>query len=99
MIVIFLQKMCAAYHEFEPAFRAGALADNSLGHFQKRLASRVAVVLTALQNNGLDQLEGAAELARLEQATLAARSLAELAGLAEPIHAANHTLTDALEKR
>lgn len=43
-------------------------------------------------------VDGARELARLQEATLAAQSLSELADLAEPVHLANHTLTDALEK-
>jgi hypothetical protein len=97
MVVIFLQKMCAAYHEFEPAFRAGAVAEDSLAHYRQRLANRVNVVLTVLRDHGLDNLEGAAELERLRQATLTAQNLAELADLAEPIHLVNHTITDALE--
>lgn len=99
MIIIFLQKMCAAYHEFEPAFKAGVLPESALPHFRKRLAGRVGAVLTAIQNNGLQNLDGYAELARLQQVTEAAQTLAELAGLAEPIHLANHAVTDALEKR
>jgi hypothetical protein len=98
MVVIFLQKMCAAFHEFEPAFQAGALAQNSLNHYQKRLASRVEAVLTVLHNNGIDQLAGVSELESLRQSTLAAQSLLELARLAEPVHQANHKITDSLER-
>jgi hypothetical protein len=97
MIVVFLQKMCAAYHEFEPAYRAGGLNESALAFFRLRLSSRVGVVLAALDNNSLHELPGYAELARLRRATEAAASLGQLADLAEPIHLANHTVTDALE--
>lgn len=97
MIVVFLQKMCAAFHEFEPAYRAGGLKESALPFFRRRLAGRVRSVLTALELNGMHRLAGYAELARLEAAALAAQSLGELADLAEPVHQANHILTDALE--
>jgi hypothetical protein len=98
MVVVFLQKMCAAYHEFEPAYRAGGLNEAALPFFRQRLAARVGVVLNVLDNNGLHDLPGYAELARLRRTTEAAASLADLADLAEPIHLANHTVTDALEQ-
>jgi len=97
MIVVFLQKMCAAFHEFEPAYQAGGLNESTLPHFRQRLAGRVRAVLAAMENNGLRDLAGYAELARLQQAALQANSLCDLANLAEPIHLANHTVTDALE--
>ena len=97
MIVVFLQKMCAAFHEFEPAYHAGGLNESALPHFRQRLAGRVQAVLSAMENNGLRDLAGYAELARLQQVALQAKSLQDLAGLAEPIHQANHTVTDALE--
>jgi hypothetical protein len=97
MIVVFLQKMCAAFHEFEPAYQAGGLNESALPHFCQRLAGRVGAVLTAMENNGLRNLAGYDELARLQQVTLQATTLSDLAALAEPIHLANHTVTDALE--
>ena len=98
MVVVFLQKMCAAFHEFEPAYRAGGLNESALPHFRQRLAGRVRSVLTVMENNGLQGLTGYADLAKLEQSALAAPSLQALADLAEPIHQANHIVTDALEK-
>jgi hypothetical protein len=98
MIVIFLQKMCAAFHEFEPAYQAGGLNERALPFFRRRLAGRVGSVLAAMDKNGLGGLEGYAALARLKQAAESAASLAELASLAEPVHQANHAVTDALEK-
>ena len=98
MVVIFLQKMCTAYHEFEPAHQAGALQESALPYFRQRLARRVGAVLAALQANGLEELDGYLELARLQAATAVACSMDELAALAEPIHQANHIVSDALEK-
>ena len=97
MIVVFLQKMCAAFHEFEPAYQAGGLNESALPHFRQHLAGRVRAVLVAMENNGLRDLVGYTELARLQQVALQANSLRDLADLAEPIHLANHTVTDALE--
>lgn len=97
MIVVFLQKMCAAYHEFEPAYQAGGLNESALPHFRQRLAHRANVVLTAMRNNRLQDLPGYAELAHLQQATEVAPSLQALTALADPIHQVNHTITDALE--
>jgi hypothetical protein len=97
MIVVFLQKMCAAYHEFEPAYQAGGLNESALPHFRQHLANRAKVVLTAMSNNGLQDLPGYAELMSLQQATETASSLQTLAALADPIHQVNHTITDALE--
>jgi len=97
MIVVFLQKMCAAFHEFEPAYQAGGLNESALPHFRQRLAGRVGVVLAAMDNNGLHDLSGYTELARLQQVALQAASLRDLADMAEPIHQANHIVTDALE--
>ena len=90
-------KNCAAFHEFEPAYQAGGLNESALPHFRQRLAGRVRAVLDAMQNNGLSNLAGYAELSQLRETALQANSLRELADLAEPIHLANHTVTDALE--
>jgi hypothetical protein len=98
MVIIFLQKMCAAYPEVEPPCQAGVLSEGALPHFRQRLAGRVRAVLTAMQNNGLQNLDGYTELARLQQVTETPQTLAELADLAEPIRLANHTVTYALEK-
>ena len=98
MVVVFLQKMCAAYHEFEPAYRAGGLNETTLPFFRQRLAARVNAVLSVLDNNGLSALPGCAELARLRQSTETAAALSDLADLAGPIHQANHIITDALEE-
>jgi len=98
MVLLYLQKACTAFHEFEPAFRAGALEPSRLDFFRRRLANRLGHLLTTLKNNGLDALAGASEVSRILGAVEAAQSLEDLAGLTERLHAVGHTLLDALEK-
>ncbi len=98
MVVIYLQKMCAAYHEFEPAYRAGGLNESGLPFFRQRMAGRVRSVLVVMENNGLKNLAGYEELVSLERASREAESLGALADLAEPVHMANHRVTDALDQ-
>ncbi len=99
MVLLYLQKACTAFHEFEPAFKQGALKGEQLDFFRRRLATRIAHVLTTMKNNGLDTIKGAAELAEISQAVESARSLDELAGLTEEVHAVNHVISNSLEGR
>jgi hypothetical protein len=98
MAVIFLQKLCAAFHEFEPAWRDGALNDAHLPFFRTRLAARTRRLLEVLRANDLNKLSGVAEFETILFAVESAKTMSRLADLAEKVHAANHTLTDALEK-
>jgi len=98
MVLLYLQKVCTAFHEFEPAFRAGALDEGGLDFFRRRLASRLQQLLTTMRNNDLDHLAGAAKLEEIVGATESAATLEALAELAEELHTAGHTFLDALEK-
>ena len=97
MALLFIQKLCTAFHEFEPAWRKGSLNERHLDYFRDRLAARARRVLETLENNGLDTIGGALDLAKLLHAIESARTMDELAGLAEEVHAVNHTLCDSLE--
>jgi hypothetical protein len=99
MVLLYLQKACTAFHEFEPAFKQGALSDGQVDFFRRRLAARIGHVLTAMKNNSLDTINGAAELARILSSVESAETLDELAGLTEDVHAVNHTISDSLEGR
>ncbi|KPK45069.1 MAG: hypothetical protein AMJ65_01005 [Phycisphaerae bacterium SG8_4] len=99
MVLLYLQKACTAFHEFEPAFKQGALKDGQLDFFRRRLTTRIGHVLTTMKNNGLDNISGAAELARIVHRVESANTLGELAELTEEVHAANHTISDSLEGR
>jgi hypothetical protein len=99
MVLLYLQKACTAFHEFEPAFKQGALKDDQLDFFRRRLATRLGHVLTTMKNNGLDAINGAAELAEILRSVESAKDLNELAKLTEEVHAVNHTISDSLEGR
>jgi hypothetical protein len=97
MVLLYLQKACTAFHEFEPAFKAGALHEGRLDFFRQRLANRLQQLMTTMSNNSLDTLDGAKELAEILLAVESARSLKDLSGLTERLHTVGHTLLDSLE--
>lgn len=98
MVLLYLQKACTAFHEFEPAFRAGALDHRRLDFFRQRLANRLRHLLTTMKNNGFDRLNGAAELEQTLRAVESAPTMEALAALAEELHRVGHILLDALER-
>jgi hypothetical protein len=98
MALVFIQKLCTAFHELDPAWTKGFLDERSLAHFRDRLAGRTRRVLETLESNGLGTIDGVAELRQLLRTIESAETMGELAGLAEKIHAVNHTLCDSLEE-
>jgi len=98
MVLLYIQKACTAFHEFEPALKQGALKEEQVDFFRRRLAKRVAHILDTMKNNGLDKINGAADLDGILLAVESASTLDELAELTEKMHSANHTLLDSLEK-
>jgi len=99
MALVFIQKLCTAFHEFEPAWRAGALTESALDHFRRRLAARATKVIAALDANDLARIAGYDELVALTTLIASAGSLRALADLADPIHDLNHRLCEELERR
>ncbi len=99
MVLLYLQKACTAFHEFEPAFKQGALKGEQLDFFRRRLATRIGHVLTTMKNNGLDTIKGVAELEGVLRSVESAKTLDELAELTEEVHAVNHAISDSLEGR
>ena len=99
MILLYLQKACTAFHEFEPAFKQGALKAEQVDFFRRRLATRIGHVLTTMRNNALDTVKGAAELTKILRSVESAKTMDELAELTEEVHAVNHTISDSLEGR
>jgi hypothetical protein len=97
MVLLYLQKACTAFHEFEPAFEAGALDNRHLDFFRQRLANRLQHLLTTMANNNLDTLDGAAALREILRRVESAGSMEALAALTEELHSAGHVLLDALE--
>jgi len=90
MVLLYLQKACTAFHEFEPAFAAGALDESRCDFFRQRLANRLRQLLVTMENNALDRLPGAA--------VEAAETTVALAELTEKLHQTGHVLVDALEE-
>ncbi len=98
MVLLYLQKACTAFHEFEPACKASALDGRCLDFFRQRLANRLKHLLITMQNNDLGTLDGAAELVEILRRVESAQSLKALAELTEELHTTGHILLDALER-
>jgi hypothetical protein len=98
MVLLYLQKACTAFHEFAPAFQAGALDDHRLDFFRQRLANRLKHLLTTMENNNLDTLDGSRGLHEILRRVESAGSMEALCELAETLHAAGHILLDSLER-
>jgi hypothetical protein len=99
MVVLYMQKACTAFHEFEPAWKQGALKQGQVDFFRRRLSERVRLVLVTMENNALAEISGAAELAEILSSIESAKTADELADLTEKVHAVNHLLLDSLEER
>ena len=97
IVLLYIQKACTAFHEFEPSFKQGALDEGQIEFFRKRLAKRVRQILVTMKNNNLDKINGAAELAEVLRSIESAKNLDELAELTEKMHSVNHMLSDSLE--
>jgi len=99
MVLLYIQKACTAFHEFEPAWKEGVLKQGRVDFFRRRLAKRVRHVLVTMENNGLDTINGAAELAEILRSIESAKTADELAELTEKVHTVNHLLLNSLEGR
>ena len=99
MVLLYIQKACTAFHEFEPAWKEGVLKHGRVEFFRRRLANRVRHVLVTMENNGLDTINGAAELAEILRSIETAKTADQLAELTEKVHTVNHLLLDSLEER
>jgi len=97
MVLLLVQKLCTAFHEYEPAFRADAIDAAKVHVFRDRLARRIEAVLDAMRANGLDVLDGHADLGRFLESVRAVASASELADMTETVHQFGHRLCDALE--
>ena len=97
IVLLYIQKACTAFHEFEPSFKQGALDEGQVEFFRKRLAKRIKQILVTMENNGLDKIDGAADLMDVLHCVESAKNLNELAELTEKMHSVNHILSDSLE--
>ncbi len=99
IVLLYIQKACTAFHEFEPSWKEGALDEEQVAFFRNRLAKRVRQILVTMENNDLDKINGATELAEVLHSIESAKNLDELAELTEAMQSANHLLSDSLEEK
>jgi len=99
IVLLYIQKACTAFHEFEPSFKQGALDGGQVEFFRKRLAKRISQILITMENNNLDKIDGATELKDVLRSVESAKTLDELAELSETMHNVNHVLSDSLEEK
>jgi hypothetical protein len=99
IVLLYIQKACTAFHEFEPSWKVGALDEGQVEFFRKRLAKRVKQILVTMENNNLDKINGTAELTEVLHSIELAKNLDQLAELTEKMHSANHLLSDSLEEK
>ena len=98
MLLVFVQKLCTAFHEFAPAWQNGLLSEQALPYFRQRLSARTRTVLDALVDNDLGTAGVAGDFRQLLESTESARSMKELADLADQVHVLGHSLCDWLEE-
>ena len=98
MLVIFVQKLCTAFHELAPAWQSGALTEQAVDHFRQRLSARTQTVLDTLDQNDLGDVGVAGEFRRLLESIEAARTMKDLADLSEEVHGISHAVSDWLEE-
>jgi hypothetical protein len=98
MLLVFVQKLCTAFHEFAPAWQEGALSEQALPFIRQRLSARTRTVLDALVDNDLGTADVAADLGRLLASIEAAGSMKEIADLSEQVHVLGHAVCDWLEE-
>ncbi len=99
IVLLYIQKACTAFHEFEPSFKQGALNEEQVDFFRRRLAKRLRQIIVTMENNNLDKIDGAAELAEVLRSIESAKNLDELSEITEKMHSANHLLSDSLEEK
>jgi len=99
MVLLYIQKACTAFHEFEPAWKKGALDEGQVDFFRKRLVKRIKHVLVTMENNGLDTIKGASELVDILHSVETAKTMEDIAQLTEELHAVNHVISDSLEEK
>jgi hypothetical protein len=99
IVLLYIQKACTAFHEFEPSFKQGALNEGQVDFFRKRLAKRVRQIMVTMENNNLANIDGAAELTEVLSSIESAKNLDELAEITEKMHSTNHLLSDSLEEK
>lgn len=99
MLLLHIQRACMAFHQLDSAWKSGAVKGELLDFFRELLAMRVRQVLATMKKNGLDKVDGAAQLAEVLKSIKSAKSADDLAQLSEKVYMVNNLLPDSLEER
>lgn len=98
MLLIFVQKLCTAFHEYGPAYQAGIINPQDWTFVCDRLANRISKVIKVAYDNNLGELKGIDELRVVLQNLLANPEMPDLMELAEEVHQITHHIYDELMK-
>ena len=96
MLLIFVQKLCTAFHEYGPAAEAGAVYSEKWPFIRERLIKRTEKVIEVADDNSLGGLKGIAELKEIIQQLKKNAVMPDLMELAEEVHQINHHICDEL---
>lgn len=96
MLLIFVQKLCASFHEYGPCCREEVVDPDAWPFIRERLIARIQKVINVAHDNGLMDLHGIEELQGFSESITGPDSLPDLEELAEEVHQINHRICDAL---
>lgn len=96
MLLVFVQKLCTAFHEYGPAARAGAIDFSNWEFIRERLSNRISKVIKVAEDNNLGSLTGIEELRSLLNNMKSMSIMPDLFDLAEETHQINHHICDEL---
>lgn len=96
MLMMFVQKLCAVFHVFDPANDLGILVEEKWENLKPLLVNRIFHVIDWAESVGLGDLDGIKELRNIS-AKFEQLPMSGLKAITEEIHLANHRINDQLE--
>ncbi|MDA3798124.1 MAG: hypothetical protein PF692_03480 [Kiritimatiellae bacterium] len=97
MLMMFVQKLCAVFHVFDPASDLGVLNESKWNELKPLLYARIFHVIDWAENVELSHLEGIGRLEHIAS-RLMKSEVSSLKDITEEIHQANHAINDQLER-
>jgi hypothetical protein len=98
MLMMFVQKLCAVFHVFDPANDLNVLRCEKWNDLQLLLKARVLHVIDWAEQVNLDSLDGIVTLKSIAE-KFDNLEMDSLKDITEEIHQANHALIDQLEQK
>jgi hypothetical protein len=96
MLLVVVQKLCTAFHEYGPLARAGIVDSSSWEFIRERLSNRISKVIQVAEDNNFGSLTGIEELRSLLDNVKNIAEMPDLFELAEETHQINHHICDEL---